>query len=64
MQVREWIYRQETSRNQPYSVQVNEKSYELKRGNIGMVEKGRGQYWDGVVHNVCMVHKDSICMHG
>ena len=19
--------------------------------------------WDGVVHNVCMVHKDSICMY-
>ena len=45
-------------------IQVNEKSFELKRGNIGMVKKGRRQDWDGVVHNVCMVHKDSVCMHG
>ena len=35
--------------------QVNEKSYILERG-IGMVKKGRRQDWDGVVHNVCMVH--------
>ena len=45
-------------------IQVNEKSFELKRGNIGMVKKGRRQDWDGVVHNVCMVLKDSVCMHG
>ena len=41
------------------NLQVNEKSEELKRRNIGMVKKGRRQGWDGVVH---MVHKDS--MHG
>ena len=25
-----------------------------------MVKKGWRQDWDGVVHNVCMVHKDSM----
>ena len=27
---------------------------------MGMVKNGRRQDWDGVVHNVCMVHKDSM----
>ena len=42
-------------------VQVNEKSYELKREYRDGL-KGRKQDWDGVVHNLCMLHKDS--MHG
>ena len=46
-----------------YYVQVDEKSYELKRGNIVKDRKETRLGWCGTKINVYMMHKDGIYMH-